>query len=301
MRRSRRIVGIRLARRRRRTRPPRRGGESVSDGGQPGAPFGSIRVLLRHKGADSEPALQSGRRDRPTLDIDDEHLRAGAPPGRLRRRKSRRRVTRCRSSPAASSGVHRVPDPARDCRYAAMTAGAEREDAPSRTGHITHRAGAQPSRTRSPHAPAVPAAEPYAARHDPDGHEPIEGWRILLQHHDIVTGEAIVAGNVLEERDRAARRSATRPAPSRTTSSERSRRGCPAPNRAPCRERGGTPADGRRQEAHTAARRYNAGERAHGGAHPSKIRADAPFARTEQQPWWPPSGTPLGRPRRAAR
>ena len=35
---------------------------------------------------------------------------------------------------------------------------------------------------------------------------PIDGWRTLLQHHDIVTGEAIVAGNVLEERHRAARR-----------------------------------------------------------------------------------------------
>ena len=48
---------------------------------------------------------------------------------------------------------------------------------------------------------------------------------------------------------------------------ERSRPRLPALSRAPYRERGGTPADGRRQEPHTAARRYNAGERAHGGAH----------------------------------
>ena len=70
---------------------------------------------------------------------------------------------------------------------------------------------------------AAPTAEPYAARRDPDGHEPIEGWRILLQHHNIVTGEAIVASNVIKQRHRAARRSARRPAASRTTSSERSR------------------------------------------------------------------------------
>jgi len=81
--------------------------------------------------------------------------------------------------------------------HQALTAGAEREDAPSRTAHLTHRAVPAPSRTCSPHAPAAPAAEPYAARHDPDGHEPIDGWRILLQHHDIVTGEAIVARTVL--------------------------------------------------------------------------------------------------------
>ena len=127
------------------------------------------------------------------------------------------------SSPAASSGVHRAPDTARERRCAVLTAGAEREDAPNRTGHLTHRAVPAPSRTCSPHAPAAPAAEPYAARRDPGGHEPIEGWRILLQHHDIVTGEASVAGNVLEERHRAARRSARRAAPSRTTSSERNR------------------------------------------------------------------------------
>ncbi len=48
---------------------------------------------------------------------------------------------------------------------------------------------------------------------------------------------------------------------------ERSRPRLPVLSRAPYRERGRTPADGRRQEPHTAARRYNAGERAHGGAH----------------------------------
>ena len=101
------------------------------------------------------------------------------------------------SSPAASSGVHRDPDPARERRCAELTAGAEREDAPSRTAHLTHRAVPAPSRTCSPHASAAPAAEPYAARHDPDGHEPIDGWRILLLQHDIVTGEAIVARNVV--------------------------------------------------------------------------------------------------------
>ena len=137
------------------------------------------------------------------------------------------------SSPAASSGVHRAPDTARERRCAELTAGAEREDAPSRTAHLTHRAVPAPSRTCSPHAPAAPAAEPYAARRDPDGHESIDGWRILLQHHDIVTGEGIVAGNVIEERHhRAARQSARRAAPSRTTSSERNRPRLPRTDRA---------------------------------------------------------------------
>ena len=204
------------------------------------------------------------------------------------------------SSPAASSGVHRAPDTARERRCAELTAGAEREDAPSRTGHLTQRAVPAPSRTCSPHAPAAPAAEPYAARRDPGGHEPIEEWRILLQHHDIVTGEAIVAGNVLEERHRAARRSARRAAPSRTTSSERNRprlpRTEPSALSGARRHASGWPPS----KAHTAERRYNAGERAHGGAHPSKIRADAPSARPSNGPG-PPSGTPLGRPHRAAR
>jgi len=43
--------------------------------------------------------------------------------------------------------------------HQALTAGAEREDAPSRTAHLTHRAVPAPSRTCSPHAPAAPAAE----------------------------------------------------------------------------------------------------------------------------------------------
>jgi len=38
----------------------------------------------------------------------------------------------------------------------------------------------------------------------------IEGI-VILRHHDLVTGEAIVGGNVLEERHRAPRRSARRP------------------------------------------------------------------------------------------
>ena len=39
--------------------------------------------------------------------------------------------------------------------HQALTAGAEREDAPSRTAHLTHRAVPAPSRTCSPHAPAA--------------------------------------------------------------------------------------------------------------------------------------------------
>ena len=47
------------------------------------------------------------------------------------------------------------------------------------------------------------------------------------------------------------------------------------------RERGGTPADGRRQEPHTAARRYNAGERPPARIrNPQKIRATDSAART---------------------
>ena len=208
------------------------------------------------------------------------------------------------SSPAASSGVHRAPDTARERRCAVLTAGAEREDAPSRTGHLTHRAVPAPSRTCSPHARAAPAAEPYAARRYRGGHEPIEGWRILLQHHDIVTGEAIVAGNVLEERHRAARRSARRAAPSRTTSSERNRPRLPrtepsALSGARRHASGWPPSRGAHSGAPIECRRARTRRR----RDPSKIRADAPFARTEQQPRWAakryatrataPSSTPI--------
>ena len=38
----------------------------------------------------------------------------------------------------------------------------------------------------------------------------IEGI-VILQHHDLVTGEAILGANLLEQRHRTPRRSATRP------------------------------------------------------------------------------------------
>ena len=184
MRRSRRIVGIRLARRRRRTRPPRRGGESVSDGGQPGAPFGPIRVLLRHKGADSELALQRGHRG-PAHARHRRRASAGRRPARpATPPQVRTEVTRCMSSPAASSGDHRVPDPARDTRYAAaVTAGAEREDAPSEQRHRAARRSARraaPSRTTSSERsrPRLPRTEPSAlsgARRHAGGWPPSRG------------------------------------------------------------------------------------------------------------------------------
>ncbi len=54
-----------------------------------------------------------------------------------------------------------------------------------------------------------------------------------LQHHDLVTGEAIVGPNLLEQRHRAPRRSARSTASSRTTSSAPSRPRLPALNRTP--------------------------------------------------------------------
>ena len=56
----------------------------------------------------------------------------------------------------------------------------------------------------------------------------IEGIAIL-QHH-LVTGEAIIGANVLEQRHRAPRRSARQAAPSRTTASADSRPRLSAPN-----------------------------------------------------------------------
>jgi hypothetical protein len=98
----------------------------------------------------------------------------------------------------------------------------------------------------------------------------------------MVTGETIIGANVLEERHQAPRGQhggrTERDGLLRTQPPEVART---EPNA--CRERGGTQTDGRRQEAHTAERRQ-CRERAHGGAHPSKIRADAPSARPEQQP-----------------
>ena len=108
----------------------------------------------------------------------------------------------------------------------------------------------------------------------------IEGIAIL-RHDDLVTGEAIVGGNVLEERHRAPRRSARRPAPSRTTSSPHSRPRLPALNAS--RERTGTQLD-TRLKGRTQRRAVNAGERAHGGAHPSKPGPTRRPYVTEQQP-----------------
>ena len=108
----------------------------------------------------------------------------------------------------------------------------------------------------------------------------IEGIAIL-RHHDLVTGEAIVGGNVLEERHRAPRRSARRPAPSRTTSSAHSRPRLPALNAS--RERTGTQPD-TLLKGRTQRRAVNAGERAHGGAHPSKSGPTRRPYVTEQHP-----------------
>ena len=81
----------------------------------------------------------------------------------------------------------------------------------------------------------------------------IEGIAIL-QHHDLVTAEAIVDANVLEQRHRAPRRSARR----RTEQDELLRTQPPEVARTEPnadRERGGTQADVRPQQAHTAQRR----------------------------------------------
>ena len=56
----------------------------------------------------------------------------------------------------------------------------------------------------------------------------IEGIAIL-QHH-LVTGEAIIGANVIEQPHRAPRRPARRAAPSRTSSSAHSRPRLSAPN-----------------------------------------------------------------------
>ena len=76
------------------------------------------------------------------------------------------------------------------------------------------------------------AIEPEAARMIPTATSRIEGIAIL-QHHDLVTGEAIVGPNLLEQRHRAPRRSARSTASSRTTSSAPSRPRLPALNRTP--------------------------------------------------------------------
>ncbi|MCY4638613.1 MAG: hypothetical protein OXG04_29620 [Acidobacteria bacterium] len=54
----------------------------------------------------------------------------------------------------------------------------------------------------------------------------IEGIAIL-QHHDLVTAEAIVDANVLEERHRAPRRSARRPHRAARPPPHTAARGCP--------------------------------------------------------------------------
>ena len=123
----------------------------------------------------------------------------------------------------------------------------------------------------------------------------IEG-NAILRHHDLVTGEAIVGGNVLEERHRAPRRSARRPARSRTTSSAHSRPRLPALERLSGANRHATghPPQG----AHPAARRQRRRARTRRRAS-IEIRATAGRTSPGNSPG-PPSSTLLGRPHRAA-
>ena len=125
-----------------------------------------------------------------------------------------------------------------------------------------------PSRNRGPSSRRLPGMILTATSR-------IEG-NVILRHHDLVTGEAIVGGNVLEERHRAPRRSARRPAPSRTTSSAHSRPRLPALNASRERHRHATgyPPQG----AHPAARRQRRRARTRRRAS-IEIRADAPAVR----------------------